>query len=310
MKKYLLCHSSFEPRCLSLVTDLPDLKTYEAVVFGSGKALTERIYQGHHDDLCDLFEVKTGNKASSLIQERGDKVEFLKLLDVQFGKLAVDTSFLVDISTFPRDRLVMLLSYLVQKFSSDNIDLFHCSPEGYATENNDDSAWLAQGVKRVEAIPGFNGIQRTRSQCLVILQLGHERERPQITATSLEPDKVVVIHQSGEQYKNSTCETPQLNNQALLESFESKIVESITNDFDDWRVARDEISRVFMQYNHDYNIFISPNGTKIQLIGALAAALKHPQIQIRYAEPQRYNPDSSFGAGRVWRESMSNILNT
>ena len=303
-----LCHSSYEPRCLSLVSRLKDETFNNAIVFGSARWELNEVYRGHHQDLVENLQLKTTADVVSIILERRNKIGFLEELHANLQNADDDSQILVDISTFPRDRLLMVLKYLSNQFQVENINLHHCSPESYATENTDESSWLAKGVKQVAAVPGFNGLQKSRSGCFVILQLGHERERPQITATSLEPDKVAILHQGHEQYKSSTSRMSHNNNLVLLDTFDSKITESTKVSYNDWSGAKKEICRIYEKYHNNYNIYISPNGTKIQLLGALAAVLKYPEMQIRYAEPQIYNTDSSFGVGKVWECNLGLIL--
>jgi len=305
-----ICHSSYEPRCLTRVSKIKDMNFTHSIVFGSGRWKTNAVYKGHHDDLVEALTLRTSREVASLILERGNKIKFLEKLHESLEDCDESSRIIVDISTFPRDRLLMLLRYLAQRFLPNNVTLHHCSPESYATENVNEGAWLAQGVKRVEAVPGFNGFQKSRAGCLVIIQLGHERERPQITATSLEPDRIAVLHQGDLQYKPTAAGTSKSNNIALLDTFGAKIVENTSIAYNDWAKAKDEICKIYLKYHDSYNIFISPNGTKIQLMGALAAALKYPEIQIRYAEPQVYNPDSSFGSGKVWECDLATILSS
>lgn len=309
MTDIFICHSSYEPRCLTQVSNFNDRKFAMAIVFGSGKWKTDAVYKGHHEDILEALRERTSNNVSSLILDRGDKIEFLTKLHENLNEVEKSSNILVDISTFPRDRLLMILRYLALNFDPANVVLHHCSPESYATDKSDENAWLAQGVKRVEAVPGFNGLQKSRAGCLVIIQLGHEKERPQITATSLEPDKLAILHQGDLQYKHGVIRISHANNSTLIEAFEAKIVERTNVSYNDWAKAKAEICRIYQKYHKSFNIFISPNGTKIQLLGALAAALKFPEIQIRYAEPQVYNPDSSFGSGKEWTCDLGTILN-
>ena len=54
-------------------------------------------------------------------------------------------------------------------------------------------------------------------------------------------------------------------------------------------------------YRNQYNITACLDGTKMQVVGAVAFCQKHPDIELLYMEPEKYNCDYyTEGIGVTW----------
>ncbi|NRD88843.1 hypothetical protein C8024_04280, partial [Sphingopyxis sp. BSNA05] len=255
-------------------------------------------------------EIEREGKANikDVIIDRSRQIEFLSQLDAAYTGFSNVSKAVIDVSTFPRDRLLIAMNYLRRKLSPHDISIAVTSPGEYATERDDGEQWLSRGVKRIEPVIGFNGHQRPHLDCLLILQLGHEYERPKIITNSLEPDLVVILGQSKMQHNARSYGAFIENNATLLLDLQGKTKSYCEIGHHDWMASRDEIARIRCEYADTHNVFIAPNGTKEQLLGAFGAALAFPDIQIIYAEPQRYNFSASSGIGGTRIVMLSDIV--
>ncbi len=307
MSHAFIMHGSYEERCLGVLlgSSLPEVEA--GLVLSTPSVDGMEKYRFNVRDALSLLAKKGAAKPKHLIVRRDRKVEFLNALNEYLSILPSDAQIAFDTTAFPRDRLLMALNLIRTKFNSERVKLYYTSPRSYATDS-DEPSWLADGVKTVEAVPGFNGRQRSRAKCLLVLQLGHEKERPQIIANGLEPDRVILFGQGEVQYRSDANNVFREQNDVLYRAFRHKIIEDIPINYNDWKGVRDALVAISDRFDRTDNIFISPNGTKLQCLGMFAACVQRPNIQVIYAQPQYYNPDASSGIGSGWSLGLSELL--
>ena len=287
----IFCHSSYEDRSLSIIDfSFSDKKIVNSIQISSKEYLGESCYIKNKNTLEKFSENISLNKPISVIADRDKPVDFLVSVDEALSSINDSyDGFIIDISTFPRDRLVCLLDYLMKIRTDDtSIEFIYTSPKKYSTESND--GWLTKGVRKISPIPRFNGKQKTRKKSLLIMLIGHEGERSQITLRNIEPDKLIIIAQGNSQSNNKTKEIS--NNENLQILNEHNILETIEAPYADPSSTNKILESLYSKYKDSYNIIVSINGTKLQVLGAMITCMRHREIQIIYTYPQIYNIES------------------
>lgn len=303
-----LAHASYEPRSTAIaMRDLCPLGIARAFVVASSISLQKlAAYQESERTIIERMEA-IGVAATTLSFDRDRLFDYLESLDSEVKK-AFETfdfdAFIIDATTFPKDRLWLTLDYLKISRPDVRLIVLYVEPDAYNTEIVPDGAgWLSAGVKRVSAMPRFNGYQHSNRPTLLTVIVGHEKERMQITVRNIEPQKLVLIEQGAQQHGTSSPTLP------------SELAAYIGADFShvidvekrysagsrDHMAVYDAIVDISRRFSDEYNIVVSANGTKLQSIGALMACRENRNLTAVYTEPQIYNDESySKGSGATW----------
>lgn len=206
-------------------------------------------------------------------------------------------SVTVDITTFPRQELLMLLRVLDKLPTRPRIRLLYTEPEKYGTETV--GGWLTRGVRCVRTIPGFGGVQPPSKNNLLIMFLGHEEERAAITWKRHQPKKTVLMIPDPS-YRGELDGIVEKTHRPLFAKLSP-------TEFYPPISARgvDEAERAILElwekYHESYFLVVAPFGTKLQTLGIYNAVKQKRDIQITYAVPAVYNYNNfSAGVGPIW----------
>lgn len=295
-KNYIfICHASYEERSLSICQHyFEEGMIHTSILLSSEEYLDENIYSLNKKKLETFLKKNTKDVVTNIVALKNRPIANLKNIASSITNTNVsEPNFLIDISTFPRDRLICLLDYLLRiRTKKSRIEYIYTSPKNYGSEKN--GGWLTRGVRKIEAVPRFNGKQKTRTETLLVMLLGHEGQRSLITLRNLEPDKLIIIAQ-GKLQANECAQKISFDcNESLLN--ESKHILSdqdiIKAPYSNPSKVDNILEKIWSEYSKKYNIIISVCGTKLQVLGALLTCLRHREIQIIYAYPQIYNIES------------------
>lgn len=300
-----ICHASYECRAYGVTEQkLEGLSISHAVVFGTSKSMEcNSKYRKCFDDLISRLRVISASLPYPLVVERQELVPMIRKLDTALSGVmrAEIQNVVVDASVFPKDRLWVVLDYLLRIKLSSNLCILYMEPVSYNTDNENEG-WLSKGVKRLIPIPGFNGRQSAEKRTLLVVIVGHEEERVQITVRNIEPDKVILIGQGAEIYREGT---PRLSHFIV-----SRLGHDYSHIIDfgeqyiagprDYLAVRDAIASIYQKYNGEFNIVVATNSTKLQSLGALIVCRERREITAVYAEPQLYNTLRTEGFGKIW----------
>jgi len=301
----LVCHSSYEPRAEAISRlDFESVDLQAVGILATSETLMLKDYAERTERLITFFTSIAKTKVELISAERMNRISWIQQLHklLEAAIVAGIKNVLVDISAFPRDRMWCVLDCIRRTNSIIGIFILYTEPGRYDSESGNDG-WLTRGVRSISPIPGFNGYQNTKRQTLLVLIVGHEYERAHITIKNSEPQKVVLIGQGAEQYREGS---PRLSD---------TIIEQIGNEYDsivdlthatfinsrDYIQTRDKINEVIQQYGGNFNIVVATYGTKLQSLGAMLACQANRSVRAIYAEPQSYNVSGySTGAGNSW----------
>lgn len=306
-RSLFLAHASFEPRSTAIVSrDLRPLGIACAFVVASTSSLQKiEAYRKSEQFIVNrMGEINAD--VLTLHFDRDKLLDYLQRLDQEsklaFERVKFDT-IIVDSTTFPKDRLWLTIDYLKLSQPEVRLIVLYVEPDAYNTEIVPEG-WLSAGVKRVSAMPRFNGYQHSERPTLLTVIVGHEQERMQITVRNLEPQKLVLIEQGSQQHGGSVSPTIPAELATYIGMDFSHVID-ISKRYvagsRDHLAVYDAIQDIFNRFGNDYNIVVSANGTKLQSLGALMACRENRRMAAVYTEPQIYNNDSySKGSGANW----------
>ena len=201
----LICCSSYEERSTFGVRKLPpSYKVEHSFICRSNEYKDKGQAPQYYDEInMRLAEASLTSPVTQCFNIE-ESIGFVRSLDREISKLHDDSilrAVTVDITTFPREELLLLLRYLDNHTQRGQIRLLYGEPARYATENkNEEDRWLTRGVKSVHPVPGFGGIQFPGRPKILAIILGHEGERTHICVRRHQPDRIIFIPQGQEQH--------------------------------------------------------------------------------------------------------------
>lgn len=297
----LITCASFEERSMALIKRLSrDYRVNNSFIFRSneygGMGKSPEYFQTIHNRLLEATESDPTIIDFSMEHSIPSMAKFEKLL-CGMTQSDVSTQAIVDITTFPRQELLMLLR-VIDNEPQISTKLFYAEPREYATEHV--GGWLTGGVKSVRPVPGFGGIQPpNKKKNLLIMFLGHEEERTAITWKRHQPRKTVAIlpDPNYRQEMNGIVERthqPLFTKLSPTEFYPNVPAHGI-------RESEMAVLNIWEQYHETHYIVVAPLGTKLQTLGVYRAAKQKADIQVTYALPSIYNYEKySLGIGRCW----------
>ncbi len=300
-------HASYEySRALKIASlNWEPVKFTQSIIISTIDSLNEhQKYKECHDE---LIKELTKSCISEPIQIRSNRPDLIKMTQSIHALLEPilnleQCTIIIDASVFPKDRLWTVIDYFKRIPANHRLVVMYTEPDKYDSELHTDG-WLSKGVKRIIDLPGFNGHQDANKESLLILVVGHEQERMQITLKNKEPDKIVLIGQGLQQHNviSSLLPTEIINQLGYDYRHIVDTAFSYSIGSRDFLGIRDAIRTVTANFVSTHNIMIASYGTKIQSVGALLACRENRALQALYAEPQVYNRDDySKGAGSSW----------
>jgi hypothetical protein len=202
----------------------------------------------------------------------------------------------VDISTFPRQEMLVLLRLLENLPQKPALRLLYSQPKQYATEQ--EGGWLTRGVRSVRSVPGFGGIQPPGREKLLVMILGHEAERSAITWKRHQPRATIaLVPLSSREGLKGIVERIH----ALLFTRISKTLVCPPISTSGINETADALLGLWSRYGASYFMVVAPFGTKLQTLGVYEAVKQQPSIQITYAVPAVYNfREYSVGVECAW----------
>jgi hypothetical protein len=205
----------------------------------------------------------------------------------------------MDISTYTRRHLLQLLHGLdIAGFLGD-CRLFYSEQEDYHTQDNEP---LAKGIGRIEAVRTFGGSNRPSRDSLLVLFLGFEGKRAQAVWERLEPNITVAVVPEPTLRPDWKGRAEEQNRYLLsCLSRENIFYSPATSPIDTYRILN-SLTLIDRYSPEKYNYFISPVGTKAQVVGLFRFWRHNPYLAtIVYAEPGRYRQEQAdFKEKRVW----------
>jgi len=197
-------------------------------------------------------------------------------------------SFLIDITTFTRQTLLILIRLLRNSLTNENqIQFLYTPAKEYAPGLDYKDKWLTQGILEVNSVFGYSGIIRPSRPYHLIILMGYEVERASSLITAYEPSKITIGYARKDD--SISNEHYELNKQKFDELLiEFSFAESF--EFSCLKVSDCEKDILAQAKKHiGYNVIVSPMNNKISSVACALAAFDNDEIQLAIAIPALYN---------------------
>jgi len=259
---FITC-GSFEKRFLGSIKKLNKSLFKNLILFKFAEPNEQR------EKLIKEMEMVLGLDANEryfkIMCEHGNSInailEFHELLLEKLNINYEDVSVTIDISTFTKDLLSHLLLFLVKYEQIKRIRCLYTSPERYASP---EEGWLSFGIKNIHFPPMGWKSWSPRKDNLLLLILGFEELRAWTLIDKFPAEKYMLfITKPGTVPEwDNFCEK---YNERLLKRYPPHGSIPAIDPYKTFKVLEKEIENLLPKYN----IFISPLGTKPQLVGII-----------------------------------------
>ena len=289
--------ASFEDRCLGALSR-----------FASG-------YRFAHSYLCvydDFSEARQSNveaMTESLqahgtlsiveVSEENPSLSIGELL-TQVRPLAAssDARITLDVSTFTKRHLLLLLHALDDAGLWESLRLLYTEPKDYVV---DMYLPMSMGIKEVAAIPGFTNVKPADKPVLLVIMLGYEGDRAMALFQNIEPNETVLLVPRPAYRPEWTGRTEELNRQLISLLGQDAI--AYADSRDPFKVKTALAGVIGSRYRtKDWTCLVSPLGTKPQTVGLYSFWRENPDsCAVVYAQPLKHNERYySEGSGPTW----------
>ena len=202
-----------------------------------------------------------------------------------------NSTFLVDITTFNRLTLLILLRILRNSLTKDNLVTFLYTPaKEYSIGLPYEEKWLTRGTLEVNSVFGYSGVIRPSRPYHLVILMGYEVERAISLINAYEPSKISVGY--GRKESSISQDHHELNKKKfneLLDEFPN--AESFEFSCVDVIECKNDILNQISKHT-GYNIVISPLNNKISTLACGLAAFYNEEIQVAVAIPALYNHEN------------------
>ena len=271
---------SFEDRCLALAYDIAASDETE-------KQVVVLDFSGY--DNVDPYLVNRAGVLQSLDRARCSvRTLHVSLASPLDGKRRLEglineacpARVVLDISTLPRNYLFTICRLLAE--SKLNTTIRYYKPEMYGRQ-------LSRGVRRVQAIPGFEGDAVGVGATILLLILGFEGYKSVFAWEQIGASKTVALI-GNPPYRQDFLEIAQCNNSELLDRLGNRADVRQLHTFD-VVVAHDQLLKVYeelLRQHENVEVTICPLGTKPQSLAVFAFAYHHPKVSVAYVSSLMY----------------------
>lgn len=274
---YLLTFASFEDRCLSMFEYLDPEKVDKTAVFYFSQ-FTEtssdhlESLKNHFD--ADVYEV-----------EYDTPTTFADAFTSLFsGSDSADSygSLVVDISTFTRESLLILLKFLMlNQHKFEEIIIFY----RFALVSD----YLSDGVCSIRSVLGYMGDVSIDKPTHLIVLSGFECERAREIIDTLEPDHLSIGYGSKDKSISEILHEKNVEfTNKLMAYYSGENIGVFEHSLRDPNEVKDSVLRI-VGNKSGYNSVVAPLNNKISTIGAALASATDNSIQLIYSQMEEYN---------------------
>lgn len=284
-KKYdvIISSVSYEERCLSIITAINDKIEFNKKIVS--------ISIPHKSLFIDNIKIFDQNGFIPVEINNAEQIDTVNNFMRILNEIIVSTpkaSFLIDITTFTKQTLLILLRLLRNLLTKENqIQFVYTPAKEYSIGLPFAEKWLSRGIVGVNSVFGYSGIIRPSRPFHLVLLMGFEVERAASLIEAYEPSKISVGYARKE--GSISEELYQLNKQKfneLLSEFPN--AESFEFSCIDIEECKFDILNQIDKYK-DCNVIVSPMNNKISTISCALAAFENDEIQLAIAIPALYN---------------------
>ena len=284
-----ICAASFEDRCKSITDSLGTLQIEGSIVAYNqnfktlvqknltylSEKLTELTAQDRHVELA-LDTSKPIWTADHIAREVGAAIQ------------AGAHRFVIDVTTFTRESLLVLVRFLKQSLEeSDSVQFLYAHAKEYSVGDKYEDKWLSKGIREVRSVLGYPGDFLPSRRTHLIILVGFEDERAISLIRECEP--ALISLGLGDSAETGTGPHQSTNEHrfARLKSSLDSASNFVFKGYD--AEATRKILKNRVSAAPGLNTIIAPMNTKISTLATAALALENESIQICYAQANIYN---------------------
>lgn len=289
--------ASFEDRTTAVVNRLsPKYKISNSFIFKYSETNRTAIRDQNFESLKNILIRHSENVFPIICDHHSPLDGIFKIRDLSSnrGITLQDRNITIDITTFTKQYLLVLLKFLEQQ-KPRSIRLFYTEPEDYAVKWNKP---LSYGLIDIVSIPSYGGHFYLEKETLLILMLGYEGDRAYGLWERFTPHKTIIL-----------IGRPSFRNawEGRVEEFNKKLISNLPKDsiiyiptLDPFKVSS-KLDYLIESHVEAFNISISSLGPKPQVVGCYLSARKYPDVQIAYAIPKLHEEEYfSKRTGKIW----------
>ncbi|MBL7075603.1 hypothetical protein ISS37_10250 [candidate division KSB1 bacterium] len=280
---------SFEPRCLNVSARLKKSE-YKArnmlLVRYYGEDNLKNKHQLRLKEILKPYLESPSHEIEPVYFNKYDSSKFTRFLHDLAHKNPSLERITVDISTFTKQYLLLLLRFLRSNYPNAKIRLLY-TPGYYMVRQN-----LTWGIKDITYLPYFGNLDCVElHRNILILLLGYEGERAYAIWKYVEPDLTVAVIGNPPTYHGADLPSRSAN-RSILEH-PNTVVEEVSAL--DPACTKDLLNRWYRDEKYkDSMVSIAPLGTKMQTVGIYLFFEENnnaSRAQIVYAFPLFYNKE-------------------
>ncbi|MDP3680037.1 MAG: hypothetical protein Q8R22_04320 [Flavobacterium sp.] len=286
-----IASASYEERCLSII------KNIETEISFGYKIVS--LSTPHKELISDNLNIFIEKDFTVVEVDNSDQVgTMMSLLSPIIDILEdnEDASFLVDITTFTRQTLLILLRLLRNILTTKNLVQFVYAPaKEYSIGLKHCDKWLTRGILEVNSVFGYSGVIRPSRPYHLIILLGFEVERASSLIDAYEPTKISIGY--AKKLDSLSPEDYELNKEKCKELLlEYPIAEYFEFSCVHVEECKTEILDQVRKHGKS-NVIISPMNNKISTVACALAAFENEEIQLAIAIPATYNHENYSSSG-------------
>lgn len=280
---YFICSSSFEERCLTIASIISKDLAGEVLI-----CHFEHNYEISDERLMQLKDIFKNAKLEVVILKKHLPIANFDIFWKWFDLFKKGSSIAIDITTFTRENLLMLLRIAFLKRYEFEFHLFYTPSDHYSINDRSKDIWLSKGVKEIRSVFSYPGDFSPLKKYLLIILTGFESERAQTLIDIYEPTKLVLG--KANEINSINSELAKINE----ENFNHLLTLNSNSDIFDFSCINLEETRQIIKdqiykYKDDFNIVIAPMNNKLSSLAVGLVAIEESTVQVCYASTNQYN---------------------
>jgi hypothetical protein len=294
-----ICCASFEERCLGTIRRFDDYQCRHAYIFEYEQPNAQR-----DRNLREMERsLRTLCPSETLRARQSDPLPAVARLahEIEAARTGAGGIITIDISTFTKRHLLLLLKSLDALGMWDSLRLLYTEPKEYVT---DLYLQMSTGVRQINPIPGFINSESLSKPLLLVILLGYERDRAMALFSAMDPNETLLVVPDPPYHTEWKGRTEDMNRDLITLIGEERLKRA--HCLDPLKTA-DDLSRMLgprAPYPlRDWHCCIAPLASKPQAVGLYLFWRSNPgRFSIIYAQPLKHNESFySEGTGRTWQ---------
>jgi hypothetical protein len=283
-----ICSASYEERCKSIPSNL-DQDSLEKVFVCYNKDHYHQVGR-NAESLFTMF----GSRSVFVELNSSDQLitadNLLRNLS-DYLKVKNDAKLLIDITTFRRQALLILLRVLRSLLTPENSVAFLYSPASeYSVGLKDEDKWLSKNIVGISSVLGYAGIMMPTRPIHLIILAGLEFERAVSLISEYEPRYVSVGYPDAKSSKEFKHYELNINKVEEIKHEHPNVstFEFFGQDVEETKKSIIQQVKKFILCNN----IVAPMNNKISTVASALVAYELKEVQIALATAGYYNVDN------------------